>query len=352
MNKKDIINILSTKDKGEIESIRKKSYASMKKYCGEKVYYRGLLEFSNICENDCFYCGIRKSNKNCKRFSLTKDEIIKIAVWCAENKYGSLVLQSGERKDKEFIDFVEDIIKAIKQKTKSKLLPNGLGITLCVGEQSYDAYKRFFKAGAHRYLLRIETTSQILFKKIHPKKQILENRKKCLQILKRIGYQVGTGVMIGIPGQTMENLADDILFFKKYNIDMIGLGPYIPHQQTPMKKYDRKKEEIFDLSLKMIAATRLFLKDVNIAATTALQAIDPIGREKGLMFGANIIMPLVTPLRVRKYYQLYDGKPCIDEQASDCRKCLLSRIKGLNRKVGFNQWGDSKHFFKRMKNAN
>lgn len=351
LDKENMIRILSAKDKDDIELIRKKAYSIMKKNCGEKVYYRGLLEFSNICVNDCYYCGIRKSNKEANRFLLTKNEIIKIAVWCAEQGYASIVLQSGERKDKEFIDFVENVLNIIKEKTISKTLPYGLGITLCVGEQDYDTYLRFFKAGAHRYLLRIETTSPRLFKELHPENQTLNSRKKCLQMLKKIGYQVGTGVMIGIPGQTIGDLADDIIFFKEQDIDMIGMGPYIVHQQTPMQKYEQemeqRKDDVFNLSMKMIAAVRLVLKDVNIAATTALQAMNPIGREKGLRFGANVVMPLVTPSGVRKDYQLYEDKPCVDEQASQCRECLLNRIKGLNREVGFNEWGDSKHFFNR-----
>ncbi|MBR9691577.1 [FeFe] hydrogenase H-cluster radical SAM maturase HydE [Candidatus Woesearchaeota archaeon] len=350
MEKQEIIRILESNN---LESIRKKAYSVMKEYSGEKVYYRGLLEFSNICINDCYYCGIRKSNKESNRFSLTKQEIIDIAVWTADNGYGSMVLQSGGQKDDKFIDFVEDVLKTIKEKTISEKLPNGLGITLCVGEQTHETYKRFFDAGAHRYLLRIETTSPILYKKLHPETQTLENRKECLRILKQIGYQVGTGVMIGIPGQTIDDLANDILFFKEYDIDMIGMGPYLIHKQTPMKihteEMEKRKKQVFNLSLKMIAAARILLKDVNIAATTALQAMDPIGREKGLQYGANIVMPLVTPSRIRKDYQLYDGKPCIDEQSSDCRECLLNRIKSVGREVGFNEWGDSKHFFKRIK---
>jgi len=352
LSKSEIISMLSAKGES-LESMRKKAYDILKTNLGDNVYYRGLLEFSNRCSNDCLYCGIRKSNNEVKRFDLTKEEIVDSAVWCAEQGYGSIVLQSGERSDAKFIDFVEDVLKTIKEKTKSSKIPNGLGITLCVGEQTKDTYERFFNAGAHRYLLRIETTSPSLFKKLHPGPQTLENRKNCLKILKDIGYQVGTGVMIGIPGQTVQDLADDLLFFKEYDIDMIGMGPYIVHQQTPMNKYSEeieiRKEEIFGLSLNMIAAARILLKDVNIAATTALQAMDPIGREKGLQFGANVVMPLITPSRVRKDYQLYDGKPCIDEQAEDCRECLLNRVKGLKREVGFNEWGDSKHFFQRSK---
>jgi len=355
LEKEDIIKLLSAKKESDLQQIQKKAKEIMKENCGEKVYYRGLLEFSNKCDNDCYYCGIRKSNQNAERFSLTKKEIVDVAMWCAKNNYGSLVLQSGERKDAKFIDFVEDVVMEIKKKTISASLPNGLGITLCVGKQARKTYERFFEAGAHRYLLRVETTSQELFRKIHPQAQTLEKRKECLLMLKKIGYQVGTGVMIGIPGQQVEDLARDILFFKEEDIDMIGMGPYITHSETPMRKYEQETKrnagEIFNLAMKMIGVTRIVLKDVNIAAATALQAMDPIGREKALEFGANIVMPLVTPARVRKQYQLYDKKPCIDEQASDCRQCLLNRISSLNRNIGFDEWGDAPHFFRRTKNA-
>lgn len=355
LNREDIIMLLSAKDKESMLLLQKKAYNIMKENCGEKVYYRGLLEFSNICINNCYYCGIRKSNKNLSRFILTKEEIIDTAGWCAESGYGSVVLQSGERRDDEFINFVEEVVREIKEKTKSSILPKGLGITLCVGEQTYETYKRFFKAGAHRYLLRIETTSHELFKELHPKEQTLEKRKECLKMLKEIGYQVGTGVMIELPGQKIEELADDILFFKEYDVDMIGMGPYIVHSNTPLNVYDKenkqKKKEIFNLALRMIAVTRIVLKDVNIASTTALQALEPYGREKGLEYGANVIMPLVTPSSVRKHYQLYDGKPCINEQASECKNCLTSRINAINRQVGFNEWGDSVHFLKKSKKS-
>jgi biotin synthase len=311
---------------------------------GNKVFFRGLVEFSNICSSDCHYCGIRKGNKQVNRYILSKDQIIDAAIWCADQGYGSVVLQSGERTDKSFIDFVEDVVVAIKTKTRSTLMPDGIGITLCVGEQTEESYKRFFDAGAHRYLLRIESSSPTLFRKIHPENQKLETRIQCLQSLRRIGYRVGTGVMIGIPGQTIENLADDILFFKELDVDMIGMGPYIVHNQTPMAIYQEETkqrfEEIFSLSLKMIAVTRLVLRNVNMAATTALQSMKHDGREQGLRFGANVIMPQLTPTEVRKEYQLYEGKPCLDENVEQCRDCLTRRITSVGRVIGYNEYGD------------
>jgi biotin synthase len=265
-------------------------------------------------------------------------------VWAYEQGYGSIVLQSGERIDSDFVDLIERLLGDIKKRTEGKL-----GITLSLGEQSYETFKRWFLAGAHRYLLRIETSNEELYGKLHPRESTYKDRLQCLDLLRKIGYQVGTGVMIGLPFQTCEDLADDILFFEKQDIDMIGMGPYIVHKDTPLAfKENNTADHNFILGLKMIALTRIYLKDVNIAATTALQALDPIGREKGLQAGANIIMPNITPVEHRGNYLLYEEKPCLDENASMCRNCLENRISSIGEKVGFGQWGDSPHFFKRV----
>jgi biotin synthase len=348
MNKKDLIRILSLTDRNELEALRQSAEKALLDNCGNKVYYRGLVEFSNRCANDCFYCGIRNGNHEVNRYQLSRDEIIQTALWCAEQGYGSVVLQSGERRDEPFIAFVEAIVREIKSRSISKKMPQGLGITLSVGEQTIETYKRFFSAGAHRYLLRIETTDPKLFAEIHPRHQTIASRLKALDALKQTGFQVGTGVMIGLPGQPVEHLADDLLFFQKIDADMIGMGPYIVHSNTPMAKRtdvaDRTPQERLDLALRMIAAARLLLKDVNIAAATALQAINPQGREEGLRWGANVIMPQVTPTAVRREYQLYNGKPCLDESAQQCRACLEARIASIGRVVGYDEWGDSRHF--------
>ena len=348
MNKSDLLNILSTRESTALEEIRCLAEQTLLNLCGKKVYYRGLIEFSNICDNDCFYCGIRKNNGLVKRYMLSKEKIMEAALWCAMQGYGSVVLQSGERKDGQFVAFIEDVVRTIKEKSKSEKMPQGLGITLSVGEQSVETYKRFYAAGAHRYLLRIETSNPKLYAAIHPANQDFHTRVKALSDLKKAGFQVGTGVMIGLPGQTEEDLADDLLFFQEMDIDMIGMGPYIVHGDTPMAAWsnasDRTPKERFDLALRMIAATRLLLRDVNIAAATALQAIDPVGREEGLRWGANIIMPQVTPLEVRRDYLLYDNKPCLDESAEHCRSCLAARIGSIGREVGYDSWGDSRHF--------
>jgi biotin synthase len=348
INKNDLAAILSITDGKKLESLRQMAEQTLLRHCGNKVYYRGLIEFSNECANDCHYCGIRAGNAKVKPYRMSIDEIVNAAVWCAEQGYGSVVLQSGERQDREFVNFVEAAVRSIKAATIGPKLPKGLGITLCVGEQSADAYHRFREAGSHRYLLRIETTNPVLFARIHPERQRLEDRIAALDRLKGAGFQVGTGVMIGLPSQTIDDLVNDLLFFKKMDIDMIGMGPYIVHRDTPMAAWpdvnDRTPEERFTLALKMIAAARLFLKDVNIASTTALQALDPAGREQGLRFGANIIMPQLTPTGFRKDYLLYEGKPCLDESAEQCKGCLEARIGSAGREVGYNEWGDSRHY--------
>lgn len=352
MDRDDLIVILSAEDPSDIEIIRSQAENLLIKECGHSVYFRGLIEFSNFCKCDCLYCGIRKSNADVNRYQLDKSEVVSSAVWCAEHGYGSIVLQSGERNDKQFIEDVVELVKTIKAESRSDVMPEGLGITLCVGEQTSDTYKKFFDAGAHRYLLRIETSSEKLFSEIHPSSQSFANRVRCLEDLKKIGFQLGTGVMIGLPGQTVENLADDILFFRSVDADMIGMGPFIAHSKTPMSKTDQNKNEqdrIFNLSLRMIAATRLLLKDVNIAATTALQALKADGRERGLRFGANVIMPQLTPTNVRKDYLLYEGKPCLDEGADQCKNCLERRIESIGRKVAYYKWGDSVHYRKNGK---
>jgi biotin synthase len=344
ISRNEIISLLGADDPAEIERIRSEAEARLLDRRGNKVFYRGLIEFSNRCICDCNYCGIRKSNANVKRYTLPKEEIISAAQWSAQQGYGSIVLQSGERNDSEFIDFLETAVSEIKSSTVSEKLPKGVGITLSVGEQSPQAYERFYKAGAHRYLLRIETSSPKLFASIHPPSQKQERRIECLKTLKRIGFRVGTGVMIGIPGQTVEDLADDILFFKEMDIDMIGMGPYIVHKSTPMSVYEdycnKAKAQTFQTSLLMIAACRIALGDVNIASTTALQAMKYDGRELGLRYGANVIMPQTTPTEVRRDYLLYDGKPCLDEDAVRCRACLEARIRSVGREVALDEWGD------------
>ena len=344
----DIVFLLSLTDKGDVGLLRQAAYDLTTSILGNKVHYRGIVEFSNICVNDCFYCGIRKNNKVTERYLLSEEEVIKSALWSASSGYGSCVLQSGERHDEHFVSFVERCISEIKRQSRSNFLPDGLGITLSVGEQTPEVYKRFFDAGAHRYLMRIETSNPILYAKLHPEELTFENRLASLVSLRETGYQVGTGVMIGIPGQTIEDLANDILFFRDHDIDMIGMGPYIMHHESPMRDQGMMdKEALLQLSLNMIAVTRLVLRDVNIAATTALQALVYDGRELGISYGANVVMPNLTPQVVRVNYQLYEGKPCINEGRDECRSCLQRRVESTGRIVGWNEYGDPRHFYQR-----
>ena len=347
--KEDLLYLINLEDQEKIDKLYNKAYQLKKENVGQKVYYRGIIEFSNICEKNCNYCGIRLDNDNVNRYFMSKEEILESAKFIYDNNYASLVLQSGERTDQEYIDFVSDIIKGIKD------LSNGeLGITLSLGEQDKETYQRWFDLGAHRYLLRIESSNQELYQSIHPHDHDFKRRVQCLKDLKEVGYQVGTGIMIGIPGQSTEDLIEDILFFAEQSIDMIGMGPYVIHEETPIVDQIADKEEIktrnLDWGLKMIAILRLAMPDINIAATTALQALDPVGREKALEAGANILMPIVTHKNYRKDYQLYENKPCIDEEASDCKNCLAHRVATVGDEIGYGEWGDSPHYFKRISN--
>ncbi len=347
LNKNDIIKLLSL-DQKNVQLLFEHSAKTKLDYVGNNVYYRGIIEFSNICGKNCYYCGIRSSNKNVKRYNLTDEQILEAAKYAYENKFGSLVLQSGELNNKKFTNRVTRLLKKIKELSNGKL-----GITLSVGEQSEKTYNEWKKAGAHRYLLRIEEYNKNLYKKFHPDNEIHSYKKRleALKLIQKAGYQTGTGVMIGLPFQKVEHLADDLIFFRDFDIDMVGMGPYIEHENTPLYKYKNQLwslKERFFMALKMVAVLRLIMKDINIAATTALQTIDPIGREKAIKIGANVLMPNITPAIVRKNYLLYENKPCTDENADDCLECLKTRLKLVDAKFAENQWGDSKHFFKRI----
>jgi len=313
---------------------------------GRKVHFRGIVEFSNVCAKNCRYCGIRRDNKAVERFQMTGEEIMECVRWAKEAGYGSVVLQSGERSDAAYVAFVKGTVARIKRET-------GMGITLSLGEQDVTTYRHWFEAGAHRYLLRIETSDPTLYAQLHPDDHSFDRRVECLRTLKAIGYQVGTGVMIGLPGQTEDDLANDILFYEAIDADMIGMGPFVVHRQTPLAS----AADAFDSgrqlyrALTMIALTRLRLRDVNIASTTALQALHPEGREMGLQAGANIIMPNLTHTRYRRHYQLYEGKPCLDENAAACRSCLDGRISAIGETIGYGEYGDSLHFARRTGGA-
>lgn len=344
-SKDDLVLMLNAKG-DDCALLFNEALTSKLNYVGRKVYFRGLVEFSNLCSKDCYYCGIRKSNNKVRRYNLSDAEILEAARFAYENNYGSLVLQSGEIAAPAFTDRVTNLLKEIK-----KLSGDQLGVTLSLGEQTEAVYQQWFDAGAHRYLLRIETSNKELYRKMHPKDHDFEQRLQCLYYLQKVGYQTGTGVMIGLPFQTIEHLADDLLFMQHFDIDMVGMGPYIEHEDTPLYKYRRELwniNERFDKALKMIAILRLMMKDINIAAATALQAIDPMGREKAVKVGANVIMPNITPGFYRNDYALYQNKPCVDEEPEQCMGCLDARLALADSDIGYGEWGDSRHYFKRL----
>ncbi len=339
-------HLLGLTDPDELQRLYQLAYEVKTKYVGRVVYFRGLVELSNICNKDCFYCGIRKSNHDVKRFWLTKNEIMKNVIWAQNNHYGSIVLQGGERNDEEFIDFIEYILKEITRRTNGQL-----GITLSLGEQTIETYRRWLEAGALRYLLRIEASDPELYAKLHPSDHSYQRRLQCLLDLQTVGYQTGTGVMIGLPYQSLDNLVHDLRFFQRMDIDMIGMGPYLVHPQTPlaaaMPDFDVRRQKQLELGLKMIACARILLKDINIASTTALQALSANGRELGLLAGANVLMPNITDTHYRAGYQLYSGKPGIDENSEQSRKALEKSIRDINESIGYDKMGNSKHFYLR-----
>lgn len=297
---------------------------------GKAVYTRGLIEFTNYCKNDCYYCGIRRGNRNVERYRLTLEEILS----CCENGYElgfrTFVLQGGE--DAYFNDDrMVEIISAIKKKYPD------CALTLSIGEKSYDSYKRFREAGADRYLLRHETANDAHYHKLHPEEMSLGVRKQCLRDLKALGYQVGAGFMVGSPGQTFETMAEDLLFLKELNPQMVGIGPFIAHHDT---KFAEEPNGSVELTLFLLSVIRILLPHVLLPATTALGTLDPTGREKGLLRGANVVMPNLSPVRNRKQYELYDNKICTGEEAAECRGCLSRRVAS----VGYELVGDRGDF--------
>ena len=290
-----------------------------KKHYGNKVYTRGLIEFTNYCKNNCYYCGIRRGNHHATRYRLTKDEIMD----CCQNGYllgfRTFVLQGGE--DSWFTDDrLVEIIRSVRENYPD------CAITLSAGEKPYNSYKKFREAGADRYLLRHETADEAHYNSLHPEEMSLTTRKQCLYDLKSLGYQVGAGFMVGSPGQTLDNLAEDLIFLKDLNPQMVGIGPFIPHHDT---KFAEEKAGSVELTLFLLSVIRILLPKVLLPATTALGTLDPRGREKGLLAGANVVMPNLSPVKNRKQYDLYDNKICTGEEAAECRGCLMGRVESV-----------------------
>ena len=298
-------------------------------FVGDGVYLRALIEFSNYCKNNCLYCGIRAGNTHVKRYRLTPEQMIQTAKQAAGYGYKTIVLQSGE--DEYFSsDKMCKIIKEIKDMDTA--------VTLSLGEKTYDEYKTYRDSGADRYLIRIETTDIDLYKNMHPNMDY-NNRIRCLEDLKILGYEVGTGCLVGLPNQTIESLANDILFFKSINADMVGIGPYISNPNTPLK--DEPNGDFY-LALKVMAITRIMLPDINIPATTAMETLNQNGRIIALQSGANVVMPNVTYSKYRNKYEIYPNKICVSERPEDCRKCIEGKIKSIGRTIsaGYGYRGD------------
>ena len=311
------------KDQKTIDLLKQEAVRIQKKYFGNKIYTRGLVEFTNYCRNDCYYCGIRRSNTNAVRYRLTKEEILQ----CCENGhelgFRTFVLQGGE--DPWFNDErMVDIIQTIK-----KNYPD-CAITLSIGEKSKESYRKFREARADRYLLRHETANEDHYRYLHPENLSLSNRKQCLYDLKELGYQIGAGFMVGAPGQTMENLAEDLVFLKELNPHMVGIGPFIPHHDT---KFAKEEAGNVELTLFLLSVIRIMLPKVLLPATTALGTLDPRGREKGFQTGANVVMPNLSPVKNRKQYELYDNKICTGEEAAECRGCLSRRARSVGYEI-------------------
>ena len=305
------------------DALRAAADAVRREHYGTDVYLRGLIEFTNFCKNDCLYCGIRCSNKNASRYRLTEEDIMA----CCKEGYGlgyrTFVLQGGE--DPYFTD--ERVCQIVS--TIRKTYPD-CAITLSIGEKSRESYQAFFDAGANRYLLRHETADPTLYSRLHPAELSLENRIRCLYDLKDIGYQVGAGMMVGCPGQTTDHLIRDLRFLQELKPDMIGIGPFIPHKDTPFK--DEQRGDLY-LVLRLLGILRLLFPWVLLPATTALGTIHPQGRELGLKMGANVIMPNLSPVSVRKKYMLYDDKICTGEESAQCVGCLERRVTSVGYQI-------------------
>ena len=321
LSKEEFVRLLAISEKDDIDYLTERAKCIRDDIYGKRVFIRGLIEISNYCKNDCYYCGIRRSNKNAQRYRLSKEQILS----CCENGYElgfrTFVMQGGE--DAFFKDEVVcDIVSSIKERYPD------CAVTLSLGERSTESYRKMKEAGADRYLLRHETFDNTHYNKLHPVELDPENRKRCLRDLKALGYQTGTGIMVGSPYQTLENIAEDLLFIKELNPEMIGIGPFIPHKDTPFKDFESGTME---MTLRLISILRLLCPKALIPATTALGTISPQGREKGILAGANVIMPNLSPKEDRKKYMLYNDKLSDGEEAAEG----LNKLKESMRKIGY-----------------
>ncbi|MBQ9399984.1 MAG: [Bacteroidales bacterium] len=346
---KEEIKVLLAAEGPRMKELLRRAREVKFRYLDNYVHLRGLIEYGNVCEKNCLYCGLRSGNGKVERYLLSDEDVLSCARLAHELGYGSVALQSGERSDPAFVDHIAQLVREIK-----KIDGGSLGITLSLGEQSEETYRSWFEAGAHRYLLRIESSSEELYYKIHPKndKHSFRKRVECLEMLKSIGYQTGTGVMVGLPFQTLDQLADDLLFFKRMDVAMVGLGPYIPHPDTPLYRFRDQvppADARMDMTLKMIAVLRLMMPEINMVAATANQTVDPQGREKAIAAGANVIMPNLTPGEYRESYFIYPDKACVKDRPDQCKSCLDIRLAAIGHQILYNEWGDSLAFTKKTR---
>ena len=334
MDKKEIIERLREEEPAELfkeaDNIRRIS-------CGAEVHIRGLIEFSNYCCRSCLYCGLRRENGNILRYRMLPDEIVELAREIVQYGVKTIVLQSGDD-----FGYSQEILCGIIGKIKEQ--NPEIAITLSIGERPLDDYRDLKDAGADRYLLKHETANHKLYDRLHPGRT-LKGRLEILEYLKKLGYQVGAGNIVGLPGQTLDDLADDILLLKNMDVDMAGIGPFISHPDTPLAK---EKGGTLDLTLRVLAIARIVLKNVHLPATTAVGTIDPLGREKALMVGANVVMPIFTPRRYRPLYQIYPDRICIEQNTQDCLNGIKGRIESCGRKISLDR-GDSQKWKKHQK---
>ena len=296
---------------------------------GDDVHLRGLIEFSNICRNDCLYCGIRRGNRQVKRYRMTDDELVEMAKRGAALGFQTIVLQSGE-------DLHFDQARMCRIIEQIKRLD--VALTLSVGERDYEDYKAFSDAGADRYLMRIETTDRDLYHRLNPGMS-WERRHECLLMIRELGFELGSGIMVGLPGQTVESIADDLLYLKDIGIDMAGIGPFIPHPDTPLAG---EAGGTLELALRTMAIMRILMPDINIPATTAMESLHPQGRIMALQAGANVVMPNVTEGEYRRLYELYPGKICVNDTPAHCRSCIGLKIRSIGRTIGRGRGGHMK----------
>ena len=321
LSDEEFLAVLSCEDPGFDECLSAKARVVREQVYGKDVYLRGLVEFTNICKNNCKYCGIRCGNKNAERYRLSEEDILSCADSGHALGFRTIVLQGGE--DPYFTDErMVSIVKKLRERHPD------CAITLSIGERSKESYQKLFDAGANRYLLRHETADKDHYALLHPKEMSFENRMQCLRDLREIGYQVGCGMMVGSPGQTLSHLVKDLRFLQMFKPELVGIGPFIPHHAT---EYADEPAGSVALTLRLLAIIRLLLPDVLLPATTALGTLDPLGREKGLLAGANVIMPNLSPTNVRGKYLLYDNKICTGDEAAECIRCMTLRVS----KVGY-----------------